>query len=1286
MKTLVLALTASVASAALADYTEYVRERTSGQQGTVNWTDATGWQGGVAPNLDDESGKNNQATLVNSSGKYQVIKLPTSEKAHYLGYLTGGENTVIGFAKQTRQLWLGEVGDFLGMWAISAGGDAGLDVAGVVSGDVTVGKVDVTGRFRLRVQDGVTARVTQLSGGGGFDVNNVNGINPSASPWNAAGCVGTLVLANVPGHRAFANVAAGKLVVPGASKSAAPVPGAWLRLDAADESTMTLQDGRVTEWRDADGRDLKAIKAGSYNAPVLTEESVGPAVNFGVFQIEGQSRGDAAVDGSPAILELTRSSSEVCELFVVYRENQIITATDFAPVVCGRELDETKVAGAFGRSWNHPEVLFHPRTELVDGLALGEFTLDGQQVRPDADCRKTVRDGSLHVLTAGYEHGGGTVSLLAGDRFGESSRQIGGVRIAEILLYTNRLTSAERRLNVEYLQRKWFGAVGDGFAGLRLGATAELEVDGGELSVGWMANPGKTLVKSGSGDLTVGRAEDNLDAVTVNGGSVNFAAAVEIGDDPRPAADPYIWCDPSVEASRETFPSNYLGRSLTFVTSLNDVREGATNHLGEAYSWSRYPFATQKAFVGGAGVLAYPTLDTEVGGRPMVDIGPFFNYGNKEGTIGTDETSGLSTYLHLYKKVGGESANTANENRARAIYAVFYKTGSKANVLQSGDWGMRQTDGSTGFIAGQYASDLGVQGGHWTYDGKTVEPTSVSVTADGSVHVVALYAEAAAVVNFRDLGPDMGIGGGGNFVGGVKFGEILAYDRVLTAQERIDTERYLLKKWTDKVHPLENQTLEIGTLTYAEGVTPKLRSDRNLHIARLISSAPLEVTGSGKVTIGDMGPGMTALAADGVELKVGFEVADGAAFRVDASRLDTLEFENGAYDPAADANPVLRWNDARGNGWYASAEKSASSGGYAMRAVAKPNLRLVTINGAEKPCLDFGEFHFQGGDGDLTNATAAAMAWSSAPSFRNGFIVCADSSKRAGSGNDRQSIFGETTFRFFRNSSDNLIGAFDASNMPLRSPDAYIGVDGEAKDRTFAPVFQQFYVYAFTPTSAVDRVNWFAQSRKDRWGGQQICEAIVFSDEITGERRTEIENYLMKKWLGTGAGVSRELTEISVANAGVLDAGHDDGLVLVTPLFGGSGSITTPAVSGITTLRVGEPGETAGSLAADTALSVAADAVIEVGVGADGSVGTMTVAGGVDFAGPVTVRLVPAAEGQTVALGRFAIVGDPACTADISGWTLDASQVGKNRTYRLVKDAAGVLLSVTNTGIIMYVQ
>ena len=500
---------------------------------------------------------------------------------------------------------------------------------------------------------------------------------------------------------------------------------------------------------------------------------------------------------------------------------------------------------------------------------MGEIRLNGQAVVPDV-----VYDFmyDLTVISAGYRSGGGSVLYIGGT---EGSTSGGGAKIAEILFYTNTLTSAERRRNNDYLMKKWRGSVVHDYGAIILTKGASLTVESGTAHVRELDLNTNGFVKAGMGSLAIGSINRNLDVLAVSGGTVGFAKSLARPDSPQPAANPLAWFAADDEGAFDTVVSNYTDwagtcapTSYTFVTSWKDKRRNG-------YTLARPTPGKQENYANGADAAAWPTLDTTTLTKPIVDLGPWTKpaSGNFGWIAGT---SGLSTFLRLYK-----DGSTYDSWATRQGFIVFYKTDSKGITVNSNQWTMRNTYPDSGFATEDYAGGATL-GGHWTYDGVTVNPSSISLPADGKTHLGSfLLADISngPGIPVNIFGADMGVGGSGagGGAGGCKIAEIILYTRVLTEQERLDTERYLMAKWNCGTH-VADRVPYVGKISFAEDVPAVIDTDIDMSFGRVEceSSTTLVKRGAGNATVGSLdanAQNLAALALEGGSLSITSNVA-----------------------------------------------------------------------------------------------------------------------------------------------------------------------------------------------------------------------------------------------------------------------------------------------------------------------------------------------------------------------------------------------------------------------------
>ena len=869
-----LCASAFMPSALLAEKTTNVFTRTSSQAASIAWS-ATG----LANDYGTSSGLDVSLKIDYEPGaeKFQQLDLPKAPL--YVDSVVGGEYHGLLITNSIRKyVRINDPTPFNGFWAMkdSAGPskDAGLflpDNGG--AGTRTVGSAFLKGRFPIGVATGCEAFFDYPFGLGAFTVNR------SMDSISASTVKGKLTVSRSPGPYGIAQVYNGTMgIVGGDDDISSPVPGAWVRFDASAEDSFTTNGTAITEWRDADGGPVAAVKSGNASPTLYTDPETGKkAVNFGAFvNYAGSTAGDKTLHGAGSRLALSETRSDVAEMFVVFKDNDLINGT--YPQIVGE---------AFPRRTGNsdPNQLFKPRGELPKGLMMGEFRLDGQAVIPNFYYDFSRR---MNVVSASYRDGGGEVIFLASpNNDGHDNYTKGGIKIAEIILYTNKLTSAQRRHNNDYLMKKWLGRGVRDYGVVMLEKPASLSVESGTARVRELNLATNGFVKAGAGILEIESVNTNLNGLVVDGGSVRFASTLARPTDPQPAADALAWFDASDADTLDTVVSNYTGNAgtleptnYTFITSWRDKRNnGYTLHsprLGSSLSYSVY--AGEKKTGDEPG---WPTLDESTGAHPMVDLGPYVNpcaspYKGNFGWI--NGISGLSTWLCLYKPEGGMYTSFA----IREGFVVFYKTDSRGNPINSTDWALRNAGGDhpkTKFLHEDHASGAAI-GGHWTYDGVTVNPVDVrgGLSANGKTHLGAFrISDAGAPVNV--FGSDQN---GGNSGGGCKIAEVILYTRFLTEQERLDTERYLMAKWNCGTHPADRAPT-VGTLTFNNETPAVIDTDVNITIGSVAGSGIVTKKGPGTATVGSFAQDVSALSLEGGSLNVtsNMTIADGAELDAD---------------------------------------------------------------------------------------------------------------------------------------------------------------------------------------------------------------------------------------------------------------------------------------------------------------------------------------------------------------------------------------------------------------------
>ena len=249
--------------------------------------------------------------------------------------------------------------------------------------------------------------------------------------------------------------------------------------DASQLSTFTFsQSGGkswVTQWRDADGRAAKAGNWDGFDKPFLATKTQNGlnVLDFGPFK--------PAKDGTyGGTLGVTSTNAK--EYFYVWEDHEEVRDLDPSggaefngPQVIGNTWELNRGLGGCGKD-------FCLATSGAPGSLTPNLHLDRQQARYNT----RVTPG-FHLFH-NYKSNDSTVTIST---LGYSNPRGGGMRLAEILLYTDFLSDAARTAVEDYLESKWFGAR---IGSLSLGAAATLDVSAVKFNIGSLSAAGGTVV------------------------------------------------------------------------------------------------------------------------------------------------------------------------------------------------------------------------------------------------------------------------------------------------------------------------------------------------------------------------------------------------------------------------------------------------------------------------------------------------------------------------------------------------------------------------------------------------------------------------------------------------------------------------------------------------------------------------------------------------------------------------------------------------------------------------
>lgn len=1045
----------------------------------------------------------------------------------------------------------------------------------------------------------------------------------------------------------------GRLTLAAGDHSEGEVVGdPYLHFDATDNASMATveADGKtyVTRLNDVRGEGYPyAVKSVDAFRPWLaTDAATGrqvldfggsycdygwPVDNCAAGRRTGGYMGIAVpAPGKTAWLKLNAKCSAIREVFVVFREAHIYNCQ--AHFLGNDNLDDNafrrgfydeatsggKYAGAYlqaGRLFRRRRTVgsgFHDDTSLVQR---GDVRLDGQRVQ--ADLAVSLAD-RLHVLSAGLP--GAAVADRIGDNglgtCASATRYwaVGGFTLGEMLIYTNSLTSAERRRVNNYLKRKW-GAGEDredvDFGSATVFATSELVVpEGHALKVKKSAIREK-VVKSGGGTLDLGLPETDAFSVEVKAGELAFSKIFEppsaIPAGPAPNSD--VWVDAD-NTDTLVLSNAEAAASSVYVLRANHCENGGTNSAGHIAWAARY-----------SADRSFPTrvVDPAARGRWVFDFGPYnWDY----------QTKDASTSMVINKQVPQSTEvkpklDTLNNNMLTRSGFIVFRTSKPPDVILGGTSVAYTRDQSqrgyllnpTTDVTGELAYE------RFTLDGVKIDPISTPIP-EGAYHVLG----------YRFSAPRRLIetaGHGNQQTGGTRVGEWISYDRELTDQEFRDTEAYLMNKWLGKAHPdvataTGGRTVSVRSLTLGAGA--KFSTDYAMTVGALASaSGAFTKGGSGQVAVCGVSQNINDIAVEAGSLAVDASLEGlmaGAYFRFDASDAATVTTNA--------QGEVVEWRDKNGNGFTARPLSNETFVvGHAPKRITE------TINGHDRPAMDLGDICYPQKAENRYVTTNSACAFelvkpdgTTGPSeaLREYFVVYKDKLTTRGAS---EAVF-FTHSPAFGGYDDTTCSLNDELGCYHRHPcyqknDERRGanngryqqlLDGEEITYNYRMGEHgkggSYHVLSYSVlTNSADWLFRIRQIGGDLWplnkdyailGGQNVCEIMCFTEPMSYENRTNVTHYLMKKWLSrTGCEPpARAVAKITVA-AGAHFTGD----------FSGWSGTSVGALGGGGTVKMDD-------IAGVRAIEAAADA--------DGAFACTKVAGTVAFADAVTVRLAVADE------------------------------------------------------------
>lgn len=1237
---------ATVVTVALASFGVDGVWTTRGYQGTTGWTTGSNWQDSNVPQAAGDTAtlktSFNQANAGNSWGTTMRILLP--ETAGYtdglfaIGTLSGYYHFDLQCSLSGMNSWknnqysFGDMTDYKGQVTVS--GNATLKVPALAD-DATnvVHNLNANKSSTIAVEGGVT-KLGKFSG------------------------VGTLSKTGA-GELAFEGVSAamgvtvavkeGRLTLGGhpAVADTAPVSGAALWIDASKTDSMTFDaNSTVSAIADARGGDYPvATRYRGVNAR-LVDFADKKLLNCGAFYNNSvYDPAEQAKYGNASTFKIPSEISDVQSFFVVYRYNREVGGTDVFPIedkggyvlrpgtTNGDKVKDGSYADGTGTPlFRYVQYSAAYQCYAPHKLMSGDLRRDGEAIPCDTAPRgygenldlisATVSDGGFYPSGALPNVG---LQTLAGNN---DTGYCGGSQIAEVIAYTNRLSEAEQRRNIAYLNAKWMKHVGvyDWDLGVLTPAGGEVYVPEGQ--VAYVKNldlRSAPLVKTGPGKLAV-RYVKGFNKVRIEDGEFvilpPLVPDVETPD-PVPACGKTAHLDANA-AGAFTFAPD----SETAITAWNSAHASLNYSAG----------MTSSAGTAGDG---NPTVTTDARGMKWVDFGTASWMYFRKGTADSSGALGANTFYEFFAVVKKSAGSTHNPNvfGTYSQWNRFCPAGT-TTLLAANPYGNPASDGN----GASYQTFATAQ---WALNGKWVDPRSDGC-ADDEVSVIRV--SAADTTYFNSIGSCYNSGKGGCLVG-----EIICYDRRLTDRERVATERYLLKKWKGAEHPdfLPNDDVAIPSVEYATGTTTTFDTASDVTVGDFKTPATvLEKEGVGELSIGVLPAGITTLSVAGGSFSATACAPDVAAPTIltDNSayiHLDASDFANTVYKVDAQGNlRVTALKDPRANGL--TGERCNDGQGY-YTASPDPILRLCRQNG--RSVVDLGE---------KDSAEGAHLRWAldgvskSYTAEKSALIVYAN--RDAGKYANPFATFGAGN-KTWKNGGDAAI--YDTADACDHAKKGTLDIDGVKRANDADPYPDGYHVfYQGNMSGWTQNLSGIGtgDDNKSSAGGMLFCEIFVFPSTLSAAQRTETSEYLMKKWgIGGKSFTAQAFTSISAGK----DATVKLGFGVNTATLSGNGTFETPSVSGVSAITT--------ELSETSVLNVT---------------GALTLAD----TGAITVT-VPA--GVKPAAGVYPILTagtlDASAAAKLANWAAILPTV-KGRTFALKVVDGAICLDVRQTGMMIIVQ
>ena len=1041
---------------------------------TLTWNNTAVWKDGILPSAGDDIIMTNQML----STFHQ--QLPTS--AMTLGRFYGWPGVILEGLKNYS---IADASEFEGSWWMNACNTLTLGT-GVVASPV-VGRLHTQGGPTLAVA-AESATAAGVFGGGYLRKRGAGTLrldNPSAS---------VSVFVNEGGVELGATERGDAVDV------AALLASATFHFDASvcDASTMSVVDGRVTEWKDLNST-RKAVP--EFLAKGGTDKVLGPqwVANYqnGLgcldFGPAAASAASALASGSSALRYDRQVNVTAC--FIVMADRDPSAATR-VPVFCDADdarWERSASGGVMNDNFSMADGDLRVNGNRVDNL----YQLAGTELKVIS-----LRTPLMRCKDLGYRSDWLPVPMSAIAANCYSS--FGGQRVGEVVLFNNvRISESQFAAIDAYLRKKWLSADKadrPDYDDVRLAANANVvTVAAGEtVRVRRLTADDNLIVKTGTGTLDVDRVAGDV-RIEVREGAVNLVGGAAIADD-APAKDPKFHFDAE---DVESFEKEGSG-----ITKWHDKRGTGFDCL-----------VSESEIKNPQGSVTFATrLPTRVtgalNGHAVVDFGSRYPLNGLQDTYS-------SSILKNSSGARLASSLTANHGaNVREGFYVAYQTEIHSYPLSSYfAYTFFHSDG--GQLIAPTLAALPLRGAKWTLDGSPVDPANQAIGV-GGYHLYR-FAATGKKVQFDSVFRDRS---NQNFGGG-KIAEIILYDRELSDSERIDTEAYLLKKWFNKPHP---SSVGQASIILGENANSEIQSEHDVAVKEIeLPSQAFTKSGPGKLTVDSLS-GATSINVSEGQLVVTpvSDLLKRAAFRVDPSVATslTVETETGVSGLAANQHFVSEWRDANGG---------------SMKAVRVPgNAFMPVLWESYAPANDRNVMYFGRRDVAATaNATGISvhdargrgMNWSSRlMNVKEGFLMFSDFPGAVAASQRPGFVLADTGAYNFHRKDDFHLWDTTYASAALRYG-SRMTVDNALLDASAGNSYlpptnasgefgrtMQLLAFAITNGTQV-AAGAFCNDRNLNYGGLVMGEYVIYTNSLTFAQHELVRDHLLRKWRNMNAGL-----------------------------------------------------------------------------------------------------------------------------------------------------------------------